>query len=46
MNRTPTLINKREKEKAKEKKQNKFLELFRPYVPKAVTLRIIEGEGI
>lgn len=32
----------------KEKKQNqesKMLELFRPYVPKAVTYRILEGKG-
>jgi len=29
----------------KEKKQNKILELFKPYVPKAVTHRILEGEG-
>ena len=29
----------------KEKKQNKILELFKPYVPKAVTYRILEGKG-
>jgi len=29
----------------KEKKQNNILELFRPYVPKAVTSRILEGKG-
>src|SRR5665648_50483 len=34
-----------EKEKMKEKKQNDILELFRPYVPKAVTSRILEGKG-
>jgi len=34
-----------EKEKMKEKKQDKILELFKPYVPKAVTSRILEGEG-
>lgn len=28
----------------KEKKQNKILELFKPYVPKAVTSRILEGK--
>ena len=28
----------------KEKKQNNILELFRPYVPKAVTYRILEGK--
>ena len=28
-----------------EKKQNEILELFRPYVPKAVTSRILEGKG-
>lgn len=44
MNRTPTLKNKMEK-KMKEKKQNNILELFKPYVPKAVTSRILEGKG-
>ena len=34
-----------EKEKMKEKKQNNILELFKPYVPKAVTSRILEGKG-
>lgn len=37
-----------EKEKMKEKKQNqesKILELFKPYVPQAVTSRILEGKG-
>jgi len=34
-----------EKEKMKEKKQNIILELFKPYVPKAVTYRILEGKG-
>jgi len=29
----------------KEKQQNKILELFKPYVPKAVTSRILEGKG-
>ncbi|MGB6371784.1 MAG: adenylate/guanylate cyclase domain-containing protein, partial [Atribacterota bacterium] len=29
----------------KEKKQNKIVELFKPYVPKAVTSRILEGKG-
>jgi len=29
----------------KEKKQNNILELFKPYVPKAVTSRILEGRG-
>ncbi len=29
----------------KEKKQNIILELFKPYVPKAVTSRILEGKG-
>ena len=29
----------------KEKKQNNILELFKPYVPKAVTYRILEGKG-
>jgi len=29
----------------KEKKQNNILELFKPYVPKAVTSRILEGKG-
>lgn len=43
MNRTPTLKNKMEK-KMKEKKQNNILELFKPYVPKAVTSRILEGK--
>ena len=32
------------KEKMKGKKQNKILELFKPYVPKAVTSRILEGK--
>lgn len=45
MNPTPTLINKMGKEKMKEKKQNIILELFKPYVPKAVTSRILEGKG-
>jgi len=31
--------------KMKEKKQNNILELFKPYVPKAVTSRILEGKG-
>ncbi len=34
-----------EKEEMKEKKQNIILELFKPYVPKAVTSRILEGKG-
>ena len=34
-----------EKEKVKKKTKNKLLELFKPYVPKAVTSRILEGEG-
>ncbi|HAJ32614.1 MAG TPA: hypothetical protein DCK79_04500 [Candidatus Atribacteria bacterium] len=34
-----------DKEKAQKKTKNKILELFRPYVPKAVTSRILEGEG-
>jgi adenylate cyclase len=34
-----------EKEKMKEKKQNNILELFKPYVPKVVTSRILEGKG-
>jgi len=29
----------------KEKKENNILELFKPYVPKAVTSRILEGKG-
>jgi adenylate cyclase len=29
----------------KEKKQNNILELFKPYVPKAVTYRILEGKA-
>jgi len=29
----------------KEKKQNNLLELFKPYVPEAVTSRILEGKG-
>ena len=29
----------------KENKQNNILELFKPYVPKAVTSRILEGKG-
>ena len=29
----------------KEKKQNNILELFKPYVPEAVTSRILEGKG-
>lgn len=29
----------------KEKKENNILELFKPYVPKAVTHRILEGKG-
>ena len=36
---------KMEKEKMKEKKQNSILELFKPYVPRAVTSRILEGKG-
>ncbi len=31
--------------KMKERKQIKILELFKPYVPKAVTSRILEGKG-
>jgi len=31
--------------KMKEKKQNNILELFEPYVPKAVTSRILEGQA-
>lgn len=34
-----------EKEEMKEKEENKLLELFRPYVPQAVTSRILEGKG-
>ncbi|MEA2087633.1 MAG: adenylate/guanylate cyclase domain-containing protein, partial [Candidatus Caldatribacteriota bacterium] len=34
-----------EKEKMEEKKQNNILELFKPYVPEAVTSRILEGKG-
>ncbi|MBA7491490.1 hypothetical protein ES702_02036 [subsurface metagenome] len=34
-----------EKEKMKEKKRKNILELFKPYVPKAVTYRILEGKG-
>ena len=34
-----------EKEKMKEKNENNILELFKPYVPKAVTSRILEGKG-
>ncbi|HCL90365.1 MAG TPA: hypothetical protein DHW70_03480, partial [Candidatus Atribacteria bacterium] len=34
-----------EKEKMKNKKQNRILELFKPYVPEAVTSRILEGKG-
>jgi adenylate cyclase len=34
-----------EKEKVIKRTQNKLLELFRPYVPKAVTSRILEGKG-
>jgi adenylate cyclase len=34
-----------EKDKMKEKKENNILELFKPYVPKAVTSRILEGKG-
>ena len=45
MNRNPTLKNTMEKEKMEEKKQNKILELFKPYIPKAVTSRILEGKG-
>lgn len=45
MNRTPTLKNTMNKEEMKEKKQNNILELFKPYVPKAVTSRILEGKG-
>lgn len=33
-----------EKGKMKANKQNKILELFKPYVPKAVTSRILEGK--
>lgn len=43
MNRTPILKNKMEN-KMKEKKQNMILELFKPYVPRAVTSRILEGK--
>lgn len=38
------IIFKMEKEKMKEKKQNNILELFKPYVPRAVTSRILEGK--
>jgi adenylate cyclase len=34
-----------EKEKMKDKKQNNILDLFTPYVPKAVVSRILEGKG-
>jgi len=34
-----------EKEKMKEKKGNNILELYKPYVPEAVTYRISEGKG-
>jgi len=34
-----------DKEKIKQKQQNNILELFKPYVPKAVTSRILEGKG-
>ena len=34
-----------DKEKAQKKTKNKMLELFRPYVPKAVTSRILEGKA-
>ena len=44
MNRTP-LKNTMDEEEMKEKKQNNILELFKPYVPKAVTSRILEGKG-
>jgi len=33
-----------EKDKMKEKKENNIVELFKPYVPKAVTSRILEGK--
>jgi adenylate cyclase len=33
-----------DKENAQKKMQNKILELFKPYVPKAVTSRILEGK--
>jgi len=36
---------KMDKEKAQKKTKNKILELFRPYVPKAVISRILEGKG-
>ncbi|MCK4309156.1 MAG: adenylate/guanylate cyclase domain-containing protein, partial [Candidatus Atribacteria bacterium] len=34
-----------DKEEMKEKKQKNILELFKPYVPKAVTSRLLEGKG-
>jgi len=34
-----------DKEKEKKKTKNKILELFRPYVPQAVTSRILEGKA-
>lgn len=34
-----------DKEKEKKKTKNKLLELFRPYVPQAVTSRILEGQA-
>ncbi len=34
-----------DKEKEKKKTKNKILELFKPYVPKAVTSRILEGKA-
>lgn len=43
MNRTPILKNNMEN-KMKEKRQNNILELFKPYVPRAVTSRILEGK--
>lgn len=36
---------KMDKEKEKKKTKNKLLELFRPYVPQAVTSRILEGQA-
>ena len=34
-----------DKENAQKKMQNKILELFKPYVPKAVTSRVLEGKS-
>lgn len=36
---------KMDKKNKKENKQNRILELFKPYVPKAVTSRILEGKS-